>query len=919
MESKGEHVSTEEVEPWLKYSRFGGSSSVPALLAAETASCLCVGEKVLALGTHRGSVHLMDLDGNEVRRLEVHKSRVTALCVDARNEFVGSSSDDGSVAVTGLCSEEQFTYQYGDPVKTLALDPEYAVKKSRSFVSGGVAGNLILNSKGWLGNRDHVLHSGEGGLHAVRWRGSLIAWANDAGVKMYDSAAHVRVAHIPRPPGSPAPDLLRCHLHWASDSTLLIAWADSVMVAKVSGRAAATDAATEHSSGRAVHVVAMFQTNYFLSGIAPFASSLLLLAYHPPGSGDSDSEPEEGHHPPELALVTWKNEALGTDVLKVHGLEHYKANDYSLAFASPPSSTSSSTSGSAAGPVKPSPAGGVPEEAVFYLVSPKDIVVARPRTSRDSVEWLLQHGKYRDALRAARAVTPPDPELVAQAGRECFQNLVDSEQYAAAAALSEQLPWQVADWERAVLMFAELGHLPALAPHLPTSLQAPLKPQLYELALTSFLKPNVGVVGMLQLVRRWPPHLFSAGPVVEAVQRRLVSQLNTPGPDTDALQEVLAELYMADGQRERALGIYLQLQRPGLFTFIEQHGLHAAVRDKVLLLTTLDAQRAISLLVQHRAVVPVAQVVAQLSAESAAESLPDARRVLHDYLALLFQQDPQEGGEWHEMQVELFAAYDRAGLMHFLRSSNSYPLERALAVCKAADPPLVHEMVYLLGRMGSTRKALGIIITQVQDIDAAIEFVQSQQDEELWEELISHSLGSPPMVAALLDRIGRYTDPLSLLTRLPPNMPIPRLRDRLVGIMADYRTQASLRHGCSAILHADCAALSGRLHMEARRAVSLSDVPVAQLHKKANLSKVTRCSICIDPLSAQAKSCVVFFCAHAYHVRCLMASKIPSGPPPFAEDADASGYSGQQSTGDWTCVVCRSARANTGVTLTASR
>lgn len=36
----------------------------------------------------------------------------------------------------------------GEPCpQTLALDPEYAVKKSRSFVSGGVAGNLILNSK----------------------------------------------------------------------------------------------------------------------------------------------------------------------------------------------------------------------------------------------------------------------------------------------------------------------------------------------------------------------------------------------------------------------------------------------------------------------------------------------------------------------------------------------------------------------------------------------------------------------------------------------------------------------------------------------------------------------------------------------------------------------------------------------------
>ena len=38
--------------------------------------------------------------------------------------------------------------------------------------------------------------------------------------------------------------------------------------------------------------------------------------------------------------------------------------------------------------------------------------------------------------------------------------------------------------------------------------------------------------------------------------------------DLHELKEVLAELYMADGQRERALSIYLQLQRPGLFDFI---------------------------------------------------------------------------------------------------------------------------------------------------------------------------------------------------------------------------------------------------------------------------------------------------------------------------------------------------------------
>ena len=90
----------------------------------------------------------------------------------------------GTQVVTALYTDEQTKYSFGGPVRTVALDPEYAVKKSRQFVCGGRDGQLILNSKGWLGNRDHVLHSGEGAVHAVRWRGSLIAWANDAGVKV---------------------------------------------------------------------------------------------------------------------------------------------------------------------------------------------------------------------------------------------------------------------------------------------------------------------------------------------------------------------------------------------------------------------------------------------------------------------------------------------------------------------------------------------------------------------------------------------------------------------------------------------------------------------------------------------------------------------------------------------------------------
>jgi hypothetical protein len=71
------------------------------------------------------------------------------------------------------------------------------------------------------------------------------------------------------------------------------------------------------------------------------------------------------------------------------------------------------------------------------------------------------------------------------------------------------------------------------------------------------------------------------------------------------------------------------------------------------------------------------------------------------------------------------------------------------------------------------------------------------------------SLSSAVLVGALLEHIGLYIDPLNLLRRLPEGMRIPKLRDRLVRIVADYRTQTSLRDGCNNILRADCANLSG--------------------------------------------------------------------------------------------------------------
>ena len=49
------------------------------------------------------------------------------------------------------------------------------------FATGGLAGQLVINSKGWFGAKDVVVHSGEGPVMALSCVGPMLAWQNDLG------------------------------------------------------------------------------------------------------------------------------------------------------------------------------------------------------------------------------------------------------------------------------------------------------------------------------------------------------------------------------------------------------------------------------------------------------------------------------------------------------------------------------------------------------------------------------------------------------------------------------------------------------------------------------------------------------------------------------------------------------------------
>ena len=110
----------------------------------------------------------------------------------------------------------------------------------------------------------------------------------------------------------------------------------------------------------------------------------------------------------------------------------------------------------------------------------------------------------------------------------------------------------------------------------------------------------------------------------------------------------------------------------------------------------------------------------------------------------------------------------------------------------------------------------------------AIQFVEEERDELLWEELISHCVQHSEMLGELLLYVGEYAvDLVKLVQRVPPGLEIIGLKGKLVGIMRDYALQLEVLKAGSKVMQGDVEAA-----VEERR------------QREAEGVQVERCDIC---------------------------------------------------------------------------
>ncbi|KAF8211727.1 vacuolar assembling protein VPS41 [Mycena galopus ATCC 62051] len=915
-EDEGEEEEEEEddEEPALKYERIGGS--FPDLFKKDSGSALCISKSLMALGTHGGIVHILDLTGTRIKSYKPHMASIIDIAMDETAEYVATASIDGQVVIHS--QSESYAFDLKRPMRSVALEPNFAKRTTRAFICGGMAGNLVMHEKGWLGHRETVLHQGEGPIWQIRWRGRLIAWANDLGVKIYDTVSQSRITFIDRPTDSPRADLFKCTLHWQDDSTLLIAWADQIKVARVRARPRTnTSPASANLPPLLAEITLVLKVDCMIAGLVPHLTvstpsdpspltCFLILAYTPPDTSFLDEMTEDRAKQarklaerPELRIISPGGAELAADAISLTDFQSWGCNDYVLAAVGEDVS--------------------VPDDGRCYVVlSPRDVVIVKRRDRRDHIAWLVERKRFEEALSEVERLETDgggDSEDAVSAidiGQRYIQHLVNDGEFVNAARLTPKVCGRDAKrWEKWIFYFQQQKQLQAIIPFVPTD-SPQLDHLIYEMILAYFLARDRK--SLLQTVKEWPKDIYDISAVIIAVLADLdrstsSSNLAASAPsDSVILMECLAELYIANRQPGKALTYFLRLRRPNVFDLIRENNLFTDVQDQALLLVEFDHElmekrkqegqsaeksQAIALLVDHIHSIPVGRVVQQL------QSRP---YFLFLYLDALMDKEPHMVSPFADLQVKLYAEFATPRLIDFLRASNDYNLENAYKVCD--ERSLVPEMVFLLGRMGNNKQALTLIIERLGDVHRAIDFAKEQNDDDLWEDLLKYSETRPTFIRGLLENVGPEISPLRLIRRIKNGLEIPGLQEALIKILQDFHLQISLLEGCQTILNGDSSDFARKLHKDQTAGFFLT--------------AKTTCPICSRSLQETPQALVILFlCRHVVHAACASGGdNLPEQPDPALRgvgmaDSVARGLSGKiafesivRSRLDHGCPVC---------------
>jgi len=222
---------------------------------------------------------------------------------------------------------------------------------------------------------------------------------------------------------------------------------------------------------------------------------------------------------PDLYIISRTNEEISCDTLGISSYEKFQPKDYRLC------STVSE----------------------FYILSPKEIVVAVPRDENDHLQWLLDRKKYKEAFSIVKGrekqfrVTKN-----INIGDLFLEKLLDENNYEEAGKESPAiLKDNISGWTNLISKFIDHSKITLLVDHLPTGEPYALQPQLYAFVLIQLL--NEGNFSAAErALKLWKPEVYSPIVIRTYLETKLhekIDERDTAGnPESEQAVRALSDL-----------------------------------------------------------------------------------------------------------------------------------------------------------------------------------------------------------------------------------------------------------------------------------------------------------------------------------------------------------------------------------------
>ena len=481
-------------------------------------------------------------------------------------------------------------------------------------------------------------------------------------------------------------------------------------------------------------------------------------------------------------------------------------------------------------------------EAAGAVTQISDNISDTPTRSQNSLDDFFTDDQ--STTTTGRAVVSAADQEKRRIGELWTEQLVKEDKWHEAAETCAQVVQTTPRWEHWAWKFIDNKKIDEISPYIPTNLHPPLSSAIYERILRHYVSQDQGRLN--ELVGSWPSDLFDANRMATAIESQLKSESTIPdSEDWRALMKCLAKLYLAGGHYREALRCYIRLQDADTaMSLIREHRLLDAVADHIpafiLIRVTKEQLKSAPIPELEEATAePIKVLVSEaytgiVRPETVVTQLQAANRLLYlyFYLRALWRGEslpheaakPRRGrgarvgdaanklaadegkaliDQFADTAVELFANYDRPLLMEFLQTSTSYSFETASSICE--NRRYTPELIYLLSKMGQTKRALNLILSDLKDVSQAISFAKSQDDPDLWADLLDYSMDKPRFIHGLLVEAGTSIDPIKLVRRIPSGLEIEGLREGLTRMIREHDLQASISEGAAKVLQSEVA------------------------------------------------------------------------------------------------------------------